>query len=144
MGRPSDYSEDLAELICDRLSDGESLRKICGEGDMPDRKTVFRWINNNASFATKYARAREMQGDFMDDKILAEADEATPETAALARVRIDAYKWRASKLRPKVYGDKLTLDATVARRAEDMTDDELAAIAAGRSVIPAPTEGDKE
>ena len=59
-------------------------------------------------------------------------------------LEVEADKWRASKLVPKVYGDKLTLDATVTKRAEDMTDDELAAIAAGRGVHAAQAEGDSD
>lgn len=109
MGRPSDYSEELAEFICDQIADGKSLRTICLADDIPNRSTVLRWLDVNAVFAAKYARAREAQGDVMDEMIADEARAATPETAAVARVRIDAYKWRASKLAPKRYGDKVAL-----------------------------------
>ena len=50
-----------------------------------------------------------MQADLMDDKILDVADNSTTETAAADRVKISAYQWRASKLAPKKYGDKLDL-----------------------------------
>jgi hypothetical protein len=30
-GRPSDYSAEIAEAICDRLVNGESLRAICAD-----------------------------------------------------------------------------------------------------------------
>lgn len=45
----------------------------------------------------------------MDHKILSVADASTPETAQADRVKIAAYQWRASKLAPKRYGDKLDL-----------------------------------
>lgn len=61
----------------------------------------------NRGFAAKYARAREAQADLMDEKILAIADNCTPETAQADRVKIGAYQWRASKLKPKVYGDRI-------------------------------------
>jgi hypothetical protein len=61
----------------------------------------------NEGFATNIARAREMQADYMDDLILETANGCTGETAAADRVRIAAYQWRAAKLRPKVYGDKV-------------------------------------
>ena len=35
LGRPSDYNEDIATTICDRLADGESLRAICASAGMP-------------------------------------------------------------------------------------------------------------
>ena len=47
----------------------------------------------------------------MDDKIMDAADKAGVDPQA-ARVRIDAYKWRASKLAPKRYGEKLDLSSS--------------------------------
>lgn len=106
-GRPTKASDALKDEILDRIADGLSLRKICGDEGMPDRKTIFRWLEDDSDFATKYARAREVQGDVMDEKILEAADTVTSENAAAMRVKIDAYKWRAAKLKPKVYGDKI-------------------------------------
>jgi hypothetical protein len=110
-GRPSLATPELFDAICDRIADGISLRTICDADDMPHRATVLRWLDDkqHEAFATKYARAREAQGDVMDEKILSVADACTPETAAADRVKIDAYKWRASKLAPKKYGDKLAV-----------------------------------
>ena len=106
-GRPSLYSPKLVEDICDRIADGESLRTICDDETMPDRRTVLRWLDTHPDFAAKYARAREAQGDAMDEKILAVADACTNETAAADRVKILAYQWRAAKLAPKKYGEKV-------------------------------------
>jgi hypothetical protein len=50
-----------------------------------------------------------MQADLMDDLILDTAGSCTAETAAADRVKIGAYQWRASKLAPKKYGDKVAL-----------------------------------
>jgi len=68
MSRPSTYTDVLADLICDRIADGESLRAICNDDAMPDRRTVLRWLADpeHTTFATKHAHAREMQGDLMD------------------------------------------------------------------------------
>lgn len=109
-GRPSDYSDALADLICNRIADGESLRRICQDDGMPHRNTVLRWLGQHEDFAAKYARAREFQGDHMDDLIQETADECTAENAQAARVKILAYQWRASKLRPKVYGEKVSTE----------------------------------
>jgi hypothetical protein len=104
-GRPSLATTELKENICDRISTGESLRAICRGSDMPDFSTIWRWLDSDPLFASKYARAREVQAEVMDGLILKEAEDCTPENAASARVKIDAYKWRASKLAPKVFGD---------------------------------------
>lgn len=112
VGRPSLYTLELVDDICHRIADGESLRQICALDGYPDRNTVLRWLGDYPDFAAKYARAREAQADVMDDKILTTADACTPDTAAADRVKIAAYQWRASKLAPKVYGDKVTTEVT--------------------------------
>lgn len=109
MSRPSLASEEMYETILDQLIEGKSLRLICGADGMPNRSTVLRWLDVDEAFAAKYARAREMQADYMDDLILETAETCKADTAAADRVKIDAYKWRAAKLRPKVYGDKIDL-----------------------------------
>lgn len=109
-GRPSSYSNEMAESICDSLMEGMSLVKICEQPGMPHRRTVLRWMEADAEFATRCARAREMQADLMDDKIADLIDSVTPESAPADRVRLAALQWRAAKLQPKKYGDKLELE----------------------------------
>lgn len=111
MSRPSIYSEDLADAICERLREGESMRQICRDPEMPGRRTVEEWMAKDQGFRAKCARAREDQADLMDDRILevagkTERDEIDPQAA---RVVISALQWRASKLKPKVYGDSTLL-----------------------------------
>lgn len=111
-GRPSDFTEALADRICSELIDGKSLVEVCEAEDMPHRSTVYRWMDSDETFATRCARAREGQADFMDHEILKEAKHATPETASVAKVRISAYQWRAAKLNPKRYGDRVVNEHT--------------------------------
>jgi len=108
MARPSDFSEELADRICERLSNGESLRKICRADEMPHRSTVLRWVDVHPSFATKCARARELQGDYAHDEMMDIEDDVLAGKVApdVARVVISSKQWRASKLAPKKYGDK--------------------------------------
>jgi hypothetical protein len=103
-GRPSLYSDDLAEKICDLIIEGFSLRSICMLEAMPNRSTVFRWLDKHEDFATKYARAREFQGDYMDDLILDTAQTCEEGNYRSANVKIGAFQWRAEKLKPKRYG----------------------------------------
>jgi hypothetical protein len=106
IGRPTDFSEELTEEICDLLTDGKSMRKICMDPGKPTRKTIERWMARYPEFAAKIAHARTLQADYMDDLILDTARACTPETAQCAKVQISTYQWRAAKLAPKVYGDK--------------------------------------
>lgn len=89
--------------------DGKSMRQICDEPGMPNRSTVLRWMEERPDFASKCARARELQADLMDDLVLEEAKTCTNDNAQAARVRIAAYQWRAAKLAPKRYGDKIAV-----------------------------------
>lgn len=115
-GRPSLYSEELAETICLQMIEGKSLRAICQADEMPHISTVLRWLasGEHVTFANKYAHAREAQADVMDSRILDVADACTNETALADRVKIAAYQWRASKLAPKRYGDKLDVEGSLA------------------------------
>lgn len=104
-GRPSAYTDEIAACICARLAEGESLRKICEDKDMPSREAVRLWLGQNDKFLGQYTRAREEQADHYFDEIVEISD--TDEDSQRARVRIDARKWVAGKLRPKKYGDRI-------------------------------------
>lgn len=108
MGRPTQYTPELAAAICERLSQGDSLVKICRDETMPRRERVHEWIRENGDFAERYARAREDQADHFADEIVAIADEEPDSNRA--RVRVDARKWVAAKLKPKRYGERTTLE----------------------------------
>ncbi|WP_211216090.1 hypothetical protein [Brevundimonas naejangsanensis] len=98
----------MADAICERLADGESLRSICSDDEMPAKSTVFKWLGLIPAFADQYARARETQADSLADDIVDIADNKALEPND-KRVRIDARKWLAGKLRPKAYGDKVAV-----------------------------------
>jgi len=110
-GRPSTFSQEVADLICERLADGESMRAICRDEAMPARSTVDAWMEGNEAFRAKCARAREWQADGCDDDIVTLMDEVRTGQvpAAEARVLLAGLQWRASKLSPKRYGDKTLL-----------------------------------
>ena len=102
------FSQELFDTICERIADGESVRKISLDDDMPCQTTFFKWLANDEVAAQQYTRAREAQADALANDIVDIADtEADP---AKARVRIDARKWMAGKLKPKVYSDKHSVE----------------------------------
>lgn len=113
-GRPTDYTTELGDKICDQLTRGLSLVKICEPKDMPATVTIYRWLREHDEFSNNYTRARENQADKYADEIVEIADKANDkDSAAAQKVKIDARKWVSSKLKPKKYGDKLDLDATI-------------------------------
>jgi hypothetical protein len=111
-GRPSKFTPELSNKICELTATAHSLEQICQKLKL-HHSTIAKWQAENPEFSADYARAREAQGDYMDSKVLTEAQNCTNENYLATRVRIDAYKWRAAHLRPKVYGDKTQIDANV-------------------------------
>lgn len=120
------YSDEIADRICARLIEGESMRSICSAEGMPDRQTVVNWLASGEykEFATKYALAREAQADYMDDLILDIAKGCTVETANADRVKLDALKWRAARLAPKRYADRQVYDHKLSATEEPEITDE--------------------
>ena len=141
MARPTDYNEAIADRICEEIIGGAALYKLCQREDFPSETAVYTWLSKQPAFAEKYARARELQQDREADHMVVIADETTDPNKA--RLQIDARKWRASKLAPKKYGDRLDLNhsGSVRTISDEQLNSRLAellgkagtAVAAGRA-----------
>ena len=129
------FDQAKADIICQRLAEGESLRAICRDSGMPKAPTVILWVNTNSEFAEQYARAREIGYLRLADEIVDIADEVSFEpvqgldgetkevrvdstAVARNRLRVDTRKWMLSKMLPKIYGDKLDLNHSGAVKFE--------------------------
>ena len=142
-GRPTKYSDKLADRICQKIAEGYSVRSICKEKDMVSMQTLFRWLRENDKFREQYVRACEERSYAQAEEIIDIADNATnaymeklegdgyifnSENVQRSRLRIDTRKWLMSKMNPKVYGDKLDMTtngndigvALSARQAEQL------------------------
>lgn len=128
-GRPSGYGPDIANAICERIADGQSLRTVCRDPEMPTTSAVLQWLIKHEEFAAQYARACEARSDAFIEEMqeiahdgrndwMAQHDDAgevtgwklNGEAVQRSKLRIDTMKWIASKLKPKKYGDKLDLE----------------------------------
>ena len=120
VGRPTDYSQELADNICSQLSEGISLRTICLADDMPDKSTVFTWLRINKEFRDQYARAKEESADadnesleIIGDEAIDAAYRADPKAAnavvSAYKLKADNLKWAMSKKKPKKYGDRIDM-----------------------------------
>jgi hypothetical protein len=107
-GRPSDYSMELTDDICRQLAEGMSMQEICSRPEMPHVATVYRWLQRHAGFRDTYVSAREQQAHTIADRAVAmalDADRVITDPQ-VAKVQLDAIKWTAARLAPKVYGSK--------------------------------------
>lgn len=124
VGRPTDYCQEIADTICQRIIEGESVRAICRDPDMPCAAAVFRWLSIHKEFAEQYARAKEEGAESLADEIFDIADDgkndwmerhgkddagwiANGENLQRSRLRVDVRKWYLSKIKPKKYGEKI-------------------------------------
>jgi hypothetical protein len=131
-GRPSSYSTELGQNICDRIANGETLTKICADPQIPHRTTVWRWITDNEEFATNHARAREAGAAWIEDQVADETAKIVDnETAQIAMAKGKLWQWVAQVRNPRAYGNKThaTVEATI-KQPKPLSDEEaMAAIA---------------
>jgi hypothetical protein len=139
-GRHTLYTEELSNKICAAIASNPiSLRRICEENpDFPDEKTIWSWLSKVPGFLDKYALAKHQQMNCMSDSILDDIEKIhkyiddngnerhDPGFIAHQRLRIDTKKWFASKLMPKLYGDRSHTESTLTVKTHEQTIDDLA------------------
>jgi len=102
-GRPTKYTDEIADEISVWIAEGNSLRSYCRQKGKPVLSTVCLWIVTHKDFSERYARAREAAGyahadDILDVSDLVKAGKLDPNAA---RVIIDAKKRSAERMAPK-------------------------------------------
>jgi len=121
----------VMDFLCDCIATSSlSIEKILKSvtWNMPNRRTIFAWLDADKSLDHQYARAREAQADFMLDEINDIADNVgspliidnmpfmvdgkvvmliDAAAVAHAKLQIDTRKWTMSKVAPKKYGEKV-------------------------------------
>jgi hypothetical protein len=106
--RPSKYPPEVIDDIFRRVSHGETLTQACkSKPNYPSHATVIDWTIKDPAMADRYARARDGQAARWADDIVDKARTATPETANVVRLELDAKKWLLARIRPAQYGDRL-------------------------------------
>lgn len=125
-GRPSEYTQETAERMCEMLSQWISLRTVCKEDRTPALATVFKRMREHPEFLNQYTIAKEEAADALVEEILDIADDWSndwmqkndpdnpwyafnSEHYQRSRLRVDTRKRYASKIKPKKYGDKLAI-----------------------------------
>lgn len=125
-GRPSLYTEELADRICDLLAtDTACLDEICDKhADLPCSDTIYTWRHKHKSFSEKYLQAMHSRGNLYAEETLKIAREKKtffdsegnekidPGYVAWQKMNVGLRQWHASKLAPKTYGDKQVIEQT--------------------------------
>lgn len=124
---PEYKPEDYIDGILEKIAQGITLRSICREEGMPSHDTVYVWLNNNAEYAQRFARARKIGHDAIAEETLDIADHASNdwmevndpdnpgyrlngEHVQRSKLRIETRLKLLAKWDPGRYGDRLALD----------------------------------
>ncbi len=124
-GRPSLYTEELGNRICQMVAEGLSFRQIESAEGMPSRYTILNWIASNEQFLGQYRRAKiiavesyldeaaEIADDGTNDFVETEKGDAyNGEHVQRSKLRVETRLRLASLLAPKIYGPKVAHDHT--------------------------------
>jgi len=120
-GRPSLYSPEIAEEICERLSEGEPLAQICRDKHMPHDNTVRNWCAADQAVSVAIARAREAGFDQIALDAMQVADDCSrdykkdadgrdvPDHDHIQRskLRVETRLKLLAKWDPRRYGDRV-------------------------------------
>ena len=68
MGRPTKYTQALADRICALIADGISEREICAMPGMPARSTLWEWKESIPEFSSLSARARVASAEVYEQR----------------------------------------------------------------------------
>ena len=131
VGRPSEYSEEIAAEICAEIADGKPLRQFCRERGIAWR-TVYDWMTAHPEFSARFAHAREIGHDAISEECMEIADDATNDWmekrdqegeptghymlngdhVQRSKLRIETRLKLLAKWNPKKYGEKVTQEVS--------------------------------
>lgn len=123
------FTQALFDKICNQIAEGKSLREICEQKNMPNRKTFRTWRMRTVELQQQYDLACLDREETYFEQIIAIADESragfktttksngdieTVETdmTERAKIQIDARKWTLARMNRKKYGDHVTEELT--------------------------------
>jgi hypothetical protein len=108
-------TQELKDRIAQHIADGHYMADFCGTDGIPDRSTVWRWMDADDAFATQCARARAESAELYEAKMAGLLDDtltgAVPADAS--RAAQNALTWLAKVRGPERYGEKLSVQANV-------------------------------
>ena len=113
MGRPSVYTPELGEAICERIYSGESVRQIATRTDMPAASTIHKWASDEKHpFSVQYARACDGRAIAFGERVadlgkLIETGRLDPKRGWHA-ARL--FMWSAERMAPKRYGSRVGVE----------------------------------
>jgi predicted secreted protein len=149
IGRPSKYTPEIAQKMCEMLAEGIPLRQICRQEGFPEWRTVYDWMYKDEALGERgtglsaaIARARDLGYEAIAEECLIIADSprygekqvmtdqgtATTVEDMLGhrKLQIETRLKLLAKWNPKKYGDRVALagdaDSPIKIEAETQAD----------------------
>ena len=131
-GRPTRYTPELANYICKIIATHScGLKKLTKLYEkFPSQSSIYEWMQEYPEFAGQYLDARRFQASVLADAMLDIVDELPIyedkegvdriDSGMLGRAKLDyeVLKWHASKMAPKIYGDKQLIEQTASENEQ--------------------------
>jgi hypothetical protein len=115
IGRPSSYTQEEGDRICEWIQSGKSLNAYCKQHGR-QAHTVYGWMRESDLFRQNYSRAHEDRADTLVEDMLDIADDLANKSDMVAvmagKLRIETRKWIAERMRPTKYGAKIEVKQT--------------------------------
>ena len=120
-GRPTSYSLEIAEEVCARVADGESLLEMSHDPGLPSPQSLHSWMKQHAEFDAMYQAACEVRAELIADEVVAIADDDSedlfeqgdgkPPAANIQAIRraglmMRSRMWRVKTLAPRRFGPR--------------------------------------
>lgn len=109
---PVYYSPDLARRICDAIADGQALTRIAEGPGMPERTTIYHWLQDHPEFRSAFALARELSAYTLEEEAIAAVRKInldptfqTTQGVRAAEVLANQLRWSSAKRNANAFGD---------------------------------------
>jgi hypothetical protein len=145
IGRPSKYTPEIAQKMCEMLAEGIPLRQICRQEGFPEWRTVYDWMykddalgERGTGLSAAIAKAREIGQDAIAEQLWVDMLQEPERILSEGGGRIDPgfVQWQKAKAEiglkllakwnPKRYGDRVALagdaDSPIKIEAETQAD----------------------
>lgn len=124
-GTPPDLTSGWWPAFLDCIASGKTTADALDLPGTPVWSTVQAILRENSNLETEYVRAKEVCAE-----VLVRDAENAIKTAenkhdlAKARALATHWQWRAGCLMPRVYGNRVSVDAEITDKRENLTPDE--------------------
>ena len=125
MAYSAEQKQNIINTICERIANGESVRAILKDDNLPAFNTFLIWVSESDEKSKQYEYAMKMRAEVLFEETLEIADDSSndieygehgqrmnTEYVQRSRLRVDTRKWYLSKLNPKKFGDRVQNEFT--------------------------------